>query len=205
MKNRFVPRKRPVQRRSQATVDAILDAAAQVLRKKGYAKTTTNTIAERAGVSIGSLYEYFPNKDAVFAALQEKLHRAQFASVISQISIAATASAKDVIEKVLSARISSALEQPDIVTILEEQVPAQVFQAQRAKDFEDFSQIMAAFAETHADQIRIKHIDTAISLGIQMVDLTIRHLASHQPDLLRDPNVLHELTDMMCRYILNDD
>ena len=205
MKNRFVPRKRPVQRRSQATVDAILDAAAQVLRKKGYAKTTTNTIAERAGVSIGSLYEYFPNKDAVFAALQEKLHRAQFASVISQISIAATASAKDVIEKVLSARISSALEQPDIVTILEEQVPAQVFQAQRAKDFEDFSQIMAAFAETHADQIRIKHIDTAISLGIQMVDLTIRHLASHQPDLLRDPNVLHELPDMMCRYILNDD
>ncbi len=205
MKNRFVPRKRPVQRRSQATVDAILDAAAQVLRKKGYAKTTTNAIAERAGVSIGSLYEYFPNKDAVFAALQEKLHRAQFASVIGQISIAATASAKDVIEKVLSARISSALEQPDIVTILEEQVPAQVFQAQREKDFEDFSQIMAAFAETHADQIRIKHIDTAISLGIQMVDLTIRHLASHQPDLLRDANVLHELTDMMCRYILNDD
>ena len=205
MNNRFTPRKRPIQRRSQATVDAILDAAAQVLRKKGYAKTTTNGIAERAGVSIGSLYEYFPNKDAVFATLQEKLHRAQLDSVIGQISIAEAASAKNVIKQVLSARISSALEQPDIVTLLQEQVPAHVFQAQREKDFNVFTQLMAAFAEKHADQIRIKNIDTAISLGIQMVDLTISHLASHQPDLLRNPNVLHELTDMMCRYILKDD
>lgn len=52
-----------------ATVDAILEAAAEVFERRGYAAATTNRIAERAGVSIGSLYQYFPNKDAILVAL----------------------------------------------------------------------------------------------------------------------------------------
>jgi len=63
------PRKRPVQQRSRLTVDQILEAAARVFAKRGYAGTTTNHIAERAGVSIGSLYQYFPNKDTILVAL----------------------------------------------------------------------------------------------------------------------------------------
>ncbi len=63
------PRKLPKQARSQTTVEAILDAAAQVFERHGYAAGTTNRIAERAGVSIGSLYQYFPNKDAILVAL----------------------------------------------------------------------------------------------------------------------------------------
>lgn len=50
----------------------ILDAAAQVLLREGYARATTNRIAERAGISIGSLYQYFKDKDAVFDALVER-------------------------------------------------------------------------------------------------------------------------------------
>jgi AcrR family transcriptional regulator len=56
------------------TVDAIIEAAGQLLVSKGRAAVTTNAVAERAGVSIGSLYQYFPNKEAIFAALQER-HR----------------------------------------------------------------------------------------------------------------------------------
>jgi AcrR family transcriptional regulator len=66
------PRKRPVQTRSRRTVDAVLRAAAQVFAKRGYAGGTTNHIAERAGVSIGTLYEYFPNKDSLLVALMER-------------------------------------------------------------------------------------------------------------------------------------
>jgi AcrR family transcriptional regulator len=69
---RLRPRKRPVQTRSQRTVDAVMKAAAQVFASRGYAGGTTNHIAERAGVSIGTLYEYFPNKDALLVALMEK-------------------------------------------------------------------------------------------------------------------------------------
>jgi AcrR family transcriptional regulator len=66
---RLTPRKLPKQPRSEATVQAVLEAAAQVFERHGYAAGTTNRIAERAGVSIGTVYQYFPNKDAILVAL----------------------------------------------------------------------------------------------------------------------------------------
>jgi AcrR family transcriptional regulator len=72
MKASISPRKAPRQARSQATVTAILDAAARVLVERGYAATNTNLVAELAGVSVGSLYQYFPNKDALITALQQR-------------------------------------------------------------------------------------------------------------------------------------
>lgn len=69
---RLEPRKRPVQRRSIETVEQVLAAAAQVFETHGYAGATTNRIAERAGVSVGTLYQYFPSKEAVAVALLEE-------------------------------------------------------------------------------------------------------------------------------------
>ena len=71
----LMPRKLPSQKRAKITVDTILEAAAQVFTELGYAACTTNKIAERAGVSIGSLYQYFPNKDAIIVSLTEKMFR----------------------------------------------------------------------------------------------------------------------------------
>jgi AcrR family transcriptional regulator len=66
------PRRKPLQRRSRLTVDQILEAAARVFAERGYAGATTNHIAQRAGVSIGSLYQYFPNKDTILVALHAR-------------------------------------------------------------------------------------------------------------------------------------
>lgn len=63
-------RKQPQQARSSGLVAAILDAAAQVLAKEGAQRFTTARVAERAGVSVGSLYQYFPNKAAILFRLQ---------------------------------------------------------------------------------------------------------------------------------------
>src|SRR5580698_10427561 len=68
----LAPRKAPTQRRATATVEAILEAAARILETQGLEGYTTNAVAERAAVSIGSLYQYFPNRDALTAALIER-------------------------------------------------------------------------------------------------------------------------------------
>jgi AcrR family transcriptional regulator len=71
-KQRLEPRKPPVQKRSRATVNEVLSAAAQVFETHGYAAGTTNRIAARAGVSIGTLYQYFPSKEAIAVAILER-------------------------------------------------------------------------------------------------------------------------------------
>ena len=79
---RLSPRKSPTQDRARETVEAILGAAVDLFSSRGYARTSTNHIARRAGVSVGSLYQYFPNKDAVLTALLAR-HLAAVESAIS--------------------------------------------------------------------------------------------------------------------------
>jgi AcrR family transcriptional regulator len=63
------PRRTPRQARARATFAAIVDACAQLMASGGYDALTTNAISERAGVSVGTLYEYFPNREAIVVAL----------------------------------------------------------------------------------------------------------------------------------------
>jgi AcrR family transcriptional regulator len=70
--SRIGPRKSPSQERSRRTVDRILDAATRIFHEQGYTGATTNDIADEADVSVGSLYQYFPNKDALLVALTQR-------------------------------------------------------------------------------------------------------------------------------------
>jgi AcrR family transcriptional regulator len=69
---RSVVRREPKQRRARETVEAVLDAVVRVLKKHGVDGVTTNRIADAAGVSIGSVYQYFPDKRAIFTALHDR-------------------------------------------------------------------------------------------------------------------------------------
>lgn len=84
MKKSETPRKSPQQARSQAMVESILAATARILVERGYARTNTNLIAEAAGISVGSLYQYFPNKDALIVALHQR-HEEQIQQMIQQV------------------------------------------------------------------------------------------------------------------------
>jgi AcrR family transcriptional regulator len=74
-------RRRPFQERARFTVAAILEAAAEIIDEVGWARASTNRIAERAGVSIGTLYQYFANKEAILATLMEE-HRKEVHVVV---------------------------------------------------------------------------------------------------------------------------
>lgn len=85
----LAPRKAPQQRRAQASVEALVEAAARILAVQGLAGFTTNAVAARAGVSIGSLYQYFPNKDALMAALIAREQTARVARLAAAVDGAA--------------------------------------------------------------------------------------------------------------------
>jgi AcrR family transcriptional regulator len=84
-------RKEPQQERSRATVDAIVTAAAEMFERLGYERTTTDAVAERAGVSVGSLYQYFPTKDALLRKLAER-HIAEIVRALTPVILDSDAS-----------------------------------------------------------------------------------------------------------------
>jgi AcrR family transcriptional regulator len=110
------PRKQPGQARSVDTVAAILEAAAHILEEDDYSQYSTNTIAKRAGVSIGSLYQYFPGKDAITIALIQQ----QGDEVTSDIEKAALIEDwRDAIRTMIVAAARSQLSRPALTRILD--------------------------------------------------------------------------------------
>lgn len=117
------PRKQPIQARSRQTVAAILQATAQVLMTNGYDGTTTNLVAEKAGVSIGSLYEYFPNKESLVAALAS-VHVAELmARVDAVLSMPIDETPRAVVAALIRAGLDAHRIDPALHKVLVEQVP----------------------------------------------------------------------------------
>jgi AcrR family transcriptional regulator len=109
-------RKQPVQRRSAVTVEAILEAAARILESAGFTGYTTNAIAALAGVSVGSLYQYFPNRDALTAALIER----ESAPLLAQVEVAACASScEDALRGLIRAAVEHQMRRPELARLLD--------------------------------------------------------------------------------------
>ena len=124
-KQTLSPRKRPIQARSRQTFDAVLEAAAQVFEAEGYARGTTNRIAERAGVSIGSLYQYFPNKDAILVALLEQHVEEAVAFLSSKLAeaIQDPPPLKQLLTRIVAATVQLHTRRPALHRVLFEEAP----------------------------------------------------------------------------------
>jgi AcrR family transcriptional regulator len=111
----------PVQARSRATVEAILGGTARVLASRGYAKATTNHIAEAAGVSIGSFYQYFADKDAAVAAYAESYAQETLAYAWEHADDALPQ--RSPVAAWLDALLARACENESLVRVLFQEVP----------------------------------------------------------------------------------
>lgn len=110
------PRKSPRQERAAETVAIILEAAACILERDGFAGYNTNAIAERAGVSIGSLYQYFPGKEALTIALIER----ETATLLADLTgIAAAASWEDGLRRLITASVAHQMRRPALARLLD--------------------------------------------------------------------------------------
>src|SRR5215471_19672387 len=108
----LVRRRKPSQERAKVTVEAMLDAAVKILERGGAPAITTNRIAETAGVSIGSVYQYFPNKHALFVALHER-HIGMVADVMRRrISQCAESSLERLVESLVDGMVEAHTVEP---------------------------------------------------------------------------------------------
>lgn len=166
--------KRPVRRarqsRSKATVSAIVDASARILAESGWPALNTNAIARRAGVSVGSVYEYFPDKQAILAVIVDR-HLAGAEALLSEAAsrVANRASADDVVRALVSGYIELHRNDPRLHRTLSSEVP--ISPAQRTRIALLRSRIVALVAgslsESGADA-KLKAtllVDTADSLA----------------------------------------
>ncbi len=117
------PRKSASQERSRQTVDALLEATTRVLLKEGYDRASTNRIAEVAGVGIGSLYQYFPSKEALVAAVIDR-HTQEISEVTRNALVKAAARPIEVAARELvSVAIDGHRVNPKLHSVLAEQIP----------------------------------------------------------------------------------
>src|SRR5262249_38252823 len=120
----FSPRKTPRQDRSRATVDAILEATADILVRHGYAKLTTNRIAERAGVNVASLYQYFPGKEAIVAELRRRHGAEHRAAVRIALLERRGEDLESTVRVLVSIGVAAHADAPELHRVFTEELPA---------------------------------------------------------------------------------
>jgi AcrR family transcriptional regulator len=99
------PRKNASQDRSRATVDALVEATARILVKEGFDKASTNRIAEAAGVSVGSLYQYFPGKEALVVAVMDRHNEETMRLVRSELADVTALPIKQAIRRMVAVAV----------------------------------------------------------------------------------------------------
>src|SRR5690349_7139420 len=117
------PRKSASQERSRATVDALVEATARILVREGFDKASTNRIAEVAGVSVGSLYQYFPGKEALVAAVIERHQQEIMQTVRGELANVLAQPVEKAIRRMVAAAVKAHRVDPKLHRALAEQIP----------------------------------------------------------------------------------
>jgi AcrR family transcriptional regulator len=198
------PRKRPKQQRSKATFEAILQAGARVLVEEGYERASTNRIAEVAGVGIGSLYEFFPNKDAIFTELRRSLNDQMLAVVTRSMQEALELPVPEAVRKCVEVLVEAHSISPRLDSALKERVPQSAIADQDRYIERDLSRLGLAFAERHRHELRRQNLEVAVFVAIQTAESLTHEAAKRFPEKLQNGEILEEVSDLITRYLAKD-
>jgi AcrR family transcriptional regulator len=197
-------RKRPVQDRAQATVDAILRATAHILKTKGYGACSTNAVARRAGVSIGSLYQYFPSKEALVTALAEEHAQAGYRLLLETISAASAQprSVEETVRHYIGAMVRLHSDDPELHRVLMEQVPAihsSVVAMQRSSN--QPAQLVRAWLEAQRESFRPLDVEVATYVLVTSVEAVTHLRLMERPEQLDTDTLIDELSALVLGYL----
>lgn len=195
------PRKRPRQARSKATVDTILAATAKVLVRHGFDGLTTNAVAVAAGVSIGSLYQYFPNKEALVAALIEHHVETKTTMTRDQLARVALLPIGKAVRSMIEMTIQSYSIEPDLKRVLIEQVPRVGRMAKIAELQQGTFHVVAQLLTARRSELAIADPEMAAYVIVAAIEAIAHKAVLFQPARLRDPALVNEATAMVTRYL----
>lgn len=198
------PRKLPRQQRSQATVTAILEATAQVLVKHGYERTTTGRIAELAGVSIGTLYQYFPNKEAVVCELLSVHLGAVLTRMEAAVQAAPTRRFSHQLRAALDALVRAKAANPKLHRVISTELG-------RLDGLRLMRQMNAAslrfthdLLQTHRDELRLRDPERAAFFVVNAVEGVLDAILVESPQELARADLAGELHDLVLAYLRQD-
>ncbi len=197
------PRKRPQQSRSHETVETILTAAARILVSDGYARTNTNRIAELAGVSIGSLYEYFPNKDAILASLRQRQHDRMRGLMSAALAEVLELPLRAAVRRTIEVMVEAHSVDPALQFALMWQVPEHASGPSHSVE-QQFFELTKAYLEGHREEVRPRDLELAAFFSVQTVQSLTHAAWIAFPERLRNGRLTDELTDLILRYLAKD-
>jgi AcrR family transcriptional regulator len=198
-RKRTEPRKMPLQDRAVATVDAILEAATYILVKDGWDKFTTNSVAERAGVNIASLYQYFPNKESIVVELQRRhVDKARQELPKALPGLRSHPSLRSFLTFIVEAGVSEHRIAPALHRVFTEELPRS---ARRPDESHEAEKLRYWKEETRPFLKNVPDPDLAAFLCLVVGHAVIHEAASERPDLLQNPLFVDEVVTLLERYL----
>jgi AcrR family transcriptional regulator len=198
-----MPRKSASQKRSQATVEALLDATARVLTREGYDRASTNRIAAKAGVSVGSLYQYFPNKEALVAALVARHNRQMLDLLRDALKEMASRDLATAMRELVRANVDAHLVDPALHRIFAEQVPRMGQLAEIEGLQRETFLLIRSYLEARRKEISVRDLDSATSICVTTVEALTHEFVIDKaaaPDGERD-RFIEEVTRLVVGYL----
>jgi AcrR family transcriptional regulator len=178
------PRKAASQARSRATVEALIEATARILVREGFDRASTNRIAQAAGVSVGSLYQYFPSKEALVAAVIERHSRDLLAVVRGALAEVADQPLEAGARRLVAAAIAAHRVDAKLHRVLAEQIP----RIGALEDVEVFNRenyaVFRSYLEAHRDEIRALDLDLAAFMCVTTIEAVTHTAVLRRPDIL---------------------
>jgi AcrR family transcriptional regulator len=194
-------RRKPTQERAVATVEAILEATARILVEDGYAQASTNRIAKRAGVSIGSLYHYFPDKDTIIDALVERVSARQLQGLSVSLAVHADMALEPGVRGLIQAALDSQKIEAELAHVLITQCPRDGRLDLDRRWKQRMTELLAAQMITGAHPVRPRNIELAAYVLVRALFAVVRDAIAERPELLTSDALTHELTELVVRYL----
>lgn len=195
------PRKDASQERSQATVEALIDATARILVKEGFDRASTNHIAEVAGVSVGSLYQYFPNKEALVVAVASRHNRDLMQVVRDALDQVAAQSLEQGVATLVAAAIQAHRVDARLHRVLAEEIPRVGGLAEVGTFNRGNHALFRTYLETHRSEIRGVDLELATFVCVTAIE-ALAHTAVLHPANALSNDAMDRLAAETARLIL---